>query len=120
MQLIASLSVAADSIKMSPQKTTKGGWQTLADHLAWWLAWCNLAGLGAWDDWPKIGLPRITIGVTVGYLVVPLIAQESWITASYWKQLQVTDRHEARCQLQQQSFTVITSTTVSGRIGFLV
>ncbi len=34
--------------------------------------------------------------------------------------LQVTARHEARCQLQQQSFTVITSTTVSGSTGFLL
>ena len=45
--------------------------------------------------------------------------QQIWEIVWIWENLlQVTDRHEARCRLQQQSFTVITSTTVSGKTGF--
>ncbi len=31
----------------------------------------------------KVGLPRHNRGMTVGYLAVPLIALESWLTASH-------------------------------------
>ncbi len=34
--------------------------------------------------------------------------------------LQVTERHEARCRLQLQSFPVVTSATVSGSTSFLL